>query len=748
MQNHQNIKKAFFKYNLLNNLKGPAFYVVAVIFTLFLAGNYYIRQQFFTGNGTSDLLLFFSAIPYISIIALPALCYKHSFSIYDDFIPLSKLEKITMTFFTRLVLFAILCILQLPATLFVNLYGSIDPGQLFTSFICLLFYGAAVISVCTFIEKLINNRVLVFVISALLLAIFNSAHLFALYVNLPVFLVTLCKELSFAWHFDAAGKGILDTRDIFWFCGSTLLFIFLADFTAGKKAGQKIQKPKALVFSAKILFSLLIMLNSNRYYTRLDFSQNKTYSLSSYTKNLLKTLDQNQTVKITYYRSSALSKLYPQIRDVSDFLSEYAGQNKKISLLIKDPDKDSSVKTLLQNYDIQSQQMRIATNTSTEYVNVYSAIVIEYQGNAETIPFTMTANTLEYDLDGRLRHLITGQSRNVNIIIGNGLSLDQDYSYLLPWLNSQGFICNPLNPVDKDFANKISASQGPLLVIGDSQINIEAAIAIENYLLSNKGNGFFALSPYSANISDNWYITQNSRTNLVEMLENWGVGFSPKIAGDISNARITMYSEDQSQTQVINYPLWINILQQSNSKTGVTLFWPTPLELSKNASPYLYSSPMSFSYEIDKNSPDKLIETNPFVLDTVNTSDLEKSTQILAAEITGPLTGLYNLAACQKSHIIVIPDQYFVNSLMTGYIGGDYGDYRNFEFLTTSLLKLNGENDLAELNSRASRDSSLYKVTDLLQFAKLQMITILCLFIIIPLFIIAGGIIFNVSKKK
>ena len=121
-----------------------------------------------------------------------------------------------------------------------------------------------------------------------------------------------------------------------------------------------------------------------------DFSSNKTYSPSAYTKELLRKADSN--VKITYYRSSSMARLYPQIRDVNDFLVTYCGLSKNLSLIIKDPDKDSQSRTLLENYGIQSQQMRTVTSTSTEYVNVYSAITIEHQGNVEVLPFTMTPN--------------------------------------------------------------------------------------------------------------------------------------------------------------------------------------------------------------------------------------------------------------------------------------------------------------------------------------------------------------------
>lgn len=745
--------KSFLLHNLKNSIKSPSFVIISILFEVFVAINFFIRQQFFTGSGTTDLILFFSSVPYICIIAIPALCYKGSFSIYDDFIPLTSFKRELAVFLTRLILYCLQLLLLLPAILLVNLFGSTDGGQIFTSFICLIFYGAAVISLCGFIQTALSNKVSSLIISALVLGIFNSAHLFAVYVNLPSALTSLSRSLSFAWHFDAAGKGLLDTRDLLWLIGSSALFLFLSDTIIQIKKGRHFSKDLKLHHILLPLISLLIMLNGSRFYTRIDFSKNKTYSISKYSKALIDRIE--SPVKITYYRSSSIAKLYPQIRDVADFLTEYADQSPKISLIIKDPDKDSASRTMLENYGIASQQLRTVSGTSTEFLTVYSAIVIEQEGNAETIPFTMAANTLEYDLDGRIRHLISGQARNVNIIVGNGLNLTEDYSYIIPWLQSQGFICNPLYIDDPAFTNQLEAANGPLLILGDSEINIDQAIAIEAYILSGRGGSLLAISPYTADIENSWYITAAARTNLIEMTENWGLRFPAQITGDISSARITMYADDNNETQLLNYPLWPSLMAQQNAPLGMTLFWASPLEISSDDShaftvtPYLLSSPAAYSIDEDKASPEKLFETNPFLLNQQGKKDTTTySTKILGAEIQGSLPGLYNAATSENSHIIVIPDQYFVSTLMNGYIGGDTGDYRNFEFLTNALLKLNGEEELAALQSRTSRDTSLYKVTDLVQLNTLRLVTFIILFVILPLLLIALGVILNVKREK
>ena len=745
----KNCSKSFFKFNLLNNLKSPSFYIIAVLFSIFISLNFFIRYQFFTEKGSADLLLYFNSVPYICILAVPALCYKQSFSIFDNFIPLKSFHKVLINFFTIFVLFAVMIIFLLPGAFIVNIFGDVDFGQVFTCILCLLFYGAAVIALCLFINEIFENRVSALIVSAIILAIFNSAHLFAVYINLGNSLTSLFKELSFAWHFDAASKGIIDTRDILWLSGASILFLVLAAFTKDLRKGKKLSGINKFRLFSMICIPLLIMLNGTRWYTRIDLSKLKIYSLSPYTREIISKIQ--LPVKITYYRSSKLSNLYPQIRDVSDFLTTYASFNKNISLIIKDPDKNKDSAMLLHNYGIKSQQIRTVTDNSTEFMNAYSAIIVEYNGNVEIIPFVMTADTLEYDLDSRIKHLITGIPRIVNIILGNGMNIQKDYDYLIPLLNASGFICNYLYLDAPDFTEKLSAASGPLFVIGDSKIKINESIAIESYILEGKGNALFTVSPYSVDIESSWNLTENENTNIVEIIENWGVTFTPRIAADISCARVTMYTEDQSDTRVLNYPMWISILPQENTINGVTMFWPTVLELQQNdnnVKPLLYTTDASYSFDVDRKSPSKIVETNPFIVETINIKDKQKSPQVVAAEITGPLTGLYNYSSIDKSHIIVIPDQYFVNSLMMGYIGNNYGDYRNFDFITNLLLKLNNEEELAELHSRGFRDTTLYKISDGYKIKRIKILSYIILFVVIPLIFIIAGAFFNVFKNK
>lgn len=735
-----------FTARFFKQLKMSHVYISALIFTVFTAADFYLRHQFFNGSGSSDLVLYFSSIPFICIITIPLLCFKTSFSFYDDFIPLTGLQKLLINYSGLLLIYIANLILIIPGLLLVNLFGTIEVSQLLVCLLCLIFYGSSVIALCILISKIFNSTVISLLVSILILALFNSCHLFTLYVSLPSFIESFLREISFAWHFDAAGKSIIDTRDIIYFLMTDAIFITLAILIENLKKGKVFSFKNKFSYFVKLAVFFLVILNSNKYYKRIDVSKNKTYTPSLFSKELISSI--SDSVKITYYCSSSLSRLYPQIRDVKDFLTSYSILGKDISFIIKDPDKDNEIKNLLQNMGIQSQQLRSVSENSTEFTAVYSAIVIEYQGNTEVIPFIMSASSLEYDLAGRLIHLLSQTVRNVNIIIGNGMSLSTDYDYIEPWLSSQGFVCNEINIYQNDFEDALLHLNGPLLIIGDGNIPIEKAVAIESYIMEKRGNALFAVSPYKSDIENSWYISQSRYTNIVELAENWGVLFKPEIAADVSCARISMYSDDNTDSYVINYPQWISLLPQENALSGLVLYWSTPLELSGIAEPYLVTSPASYSYKLDFDSPENLLQTNPFLLEEQNKSDFEYKTQVVGARIKGKVPRLYTAGSDEEIEVIVIPDQYFLNTLMNGYTGNDTGDFRNFSFLTNALLKLNGEEELAKLQSKTTRDTTLYKIQDQNELLKLKTLVFIILFAVIPLIIIAGGFVAFFKTKK
>lgn len=754
-----NNKKIFIQHKLYIAFSNPLFYIICILFNTFCAFQFFFIQNFFAGTGTTDFHYFFNVIPYISIIIIPVLCIKSAGTDYEVLLPFSNSFRFFASCITNFFQFIAMLLPIFFVPICVNLFGDVDFGQFFISFLLIVFYAGAAISCTNFFFYVTFSNTIAFIVSAFILSLTNSIHIITKYIATSSDLMNIVKLISFSWHFDRAAKGIADSRDIFYFIAIAILFFTLAIYFLERKSAKKYSKQQKIRNILIIIIFVFSCLNASRYFFRFDFTKDKKYSISSYTKKIIDTAQ--GYINITYYRSDILSSIYPQTRDISDILVEFA-TNKNVSFLSVNADKPE-ISTILNNYGIISRQIQSVGNNKTEYVNVYSSIVIEYNGQWEIIPFILSPDSLEYDLCSRITHLITQKTRYINILCGNDLSLQDDYNYVVPWLNLHGFVSNVLNLEDKNLDWQLEQSKkygDLLLIIGSSQLSDEDCMAIENYLEYGK-KVLFAVSPYQADIENSWNITKSKNQKLISMLSNFGTIFSQNIINDISCARITMESNSNADgtvsnsvySQQINYFPWISLMPQANAKQGITLFWPVSMDYTEQSvSPVLRTSTASYEIEPDFNSQLSLFETNPFVLSQVgfNPNKKEQKTRICAVHFNGQIYGFYNTGIYENVEYEVIPDQYFVNTLMLGYIGGNYGDYRNLDFLVNRLLKLNGEQELAELQEKFTTSTKhyLYKITDEKSFIAAKNKTVFCLFIINPIIIIIIGISSFILRKK
>ncbi len=740
----------YLKYRLYTDLTNSLFYVCTLVLNLFCAIQFFFFQNFF-GSASTDLHYFFTGIPYISTIIIPLLCLQRS---YEIPVVQTELFKISLYTISKGIQFSLMLIPLIVVPICVSFFGTVDFSSVFMAFFMLILYGFCSSALCVFIENLISLKAVAFILNIVLLGISNFIHVFSSYTEASFF-KKLIQIFSFSWHFDAAGKGIFDTRDVIFYILFTFICIFFAAYFTELRKERKYSKTQKIQILFFITTILLAFVDSQKFYLRKDFSKSERYTVSKYSKNLVQNLQ--SIMNITYFYSEGLSNLTPQARDVKDYLEEFCS-SKNLKLSIKNVEK-TKASSLLENYGIYGKQIPISIKGQTEYKTFYSSIIIEYEGKWEAIPFVLGANSLEFDLANRILHLITGKQRIVNIICANGMSLNTDYSYVVPWLNSQGFICNEVNiSKEKSLLQQFSQDSKLLLVLGSNKLLPSECAEIEEFILSG-ANALFALSPYSADIENSWYITKDKNLNLIKMLEKYGIAFSENICADISCSRITMQSQQNEDgfysqnvfSQVINYPLWVQILPQTNAKQGIVLFWPTIFEnpQTENLKPYIVSSPSSWKVEPNFEDSNSLFQTNPMILNEQKTTTKEASQNTLALKLNGNITGTFLNETRNDAQIIVIPDQYFVNSLMLGYTGGTYGDYRNLDFLANQLLQLNNEEEFAAIQEKSSQLSNLmFKITDSEAFLLARTKTLIIEFLFVPVIIIFSMILAFIYRKK
>lgn len=736
------LKRYFFNFAI-----NPFTYILLAAFEIFISLRFFIGQRFFLGAGSTDLHSFFSAFPPACILFLPGLVSISS-NVKKDF-PIKSALMFFSEFFSVLFLCWSAAFISLLVPVCVSFFGDIEISLIFVGFTGILFYFSAAASFSVFIFSVIKSSGAAFVVSAVILAAVNSAHNIPLYFNPPYFLSGAIKFISFAWRFDSFSKGIFSISDFLFFISCSGLFYALSFFIQENRKGNESVYLKKLRRAFLFSFVLFTAVNENLKF-KIDFTSSKNFSVSKYSKNVLRQIE--DPVSISYYLSPKLKSLYPQARDVIDFLQSYAGESKKVSLEIINPSK-GNIAQKLSEAGIRGYPLRTSSADSASITNVYSAIRIDYLGRTATIPFVMNISRLEFDLTRKIKSLFDEKENPVQVVCASALK--NEYSLAFQYLEAEGFsVVQTCLPSEKKSGSGLSFNELPnipLIVFGSDNFTGEDCKALEKFILDG-GKAFIASQPYSIDFEDSWSIKQNESNRLFERLMfTFGIYFKPTLTCDISSLRITMTSDTDingnkksPQTEYVNYPLWISLRAQKNAVSGLSLFWPCAFDIdndvaeieSLKTAPLLFTS--SRSWQISRE--DNFI-TNPFAVPKKAESEEDYSSFAVCASAS---------KENEKSpSLILFADQYAFSDSLLSYNSNSIFDVdsRSLDFLCNGIFMLNGEDGLLSLKNKTSSSTIIYKVsTENIRGAAIKTILVTCL---LPLFLIlTTGFIFCLGRRR
>lgn len=500
-----------------------------------------------------------------------------------------------------------------------------------------------------------------------------------------------------------------------------------------------------------LVLAALVFLLSSLWYFRWDITQDKRFSLSSMSQQLLASL--TEPLRITYYVSPELEELYPHARDIKDFLRLYSLANSQVQVQVRDPVKEGLENSLLQQ-GVYAHQIQATKGNSTQLVTVYSAIVLEYLNQLAVIPFAQTAESLEYEMATRLLMLVDSggsfasspsvtQAWPVIVMSGNGLSIEKDYGDVVPWLEAAGFAPTVLTPEDfvlvAEQMDSGTRRRFPLLLFGSSQLAAQQVAAIRSFV-EDGGKLFVMTSGHSAALYDDWTV-EPTEDKLLPVLASWGLEIGPELVLDISCFRATFLSEDDSPVyEQVNYPLWIQALPQYTVEHPVScrafnleFYWSSPITLtSMEAQALVYTTPSAWLSAPDF-SKESVFISNPFMLPQT-------------ASQAGQLASQYALSAITTlpggGQVLVVGSQYFLSTLMRQYTGS----LGNLDFVVKGLLQLCEKEALLELKNKAALTKTLYKMSQQELEASRPKVLILNL-VILPLLPILVALIWWFVKR-
>jgi gliding-associated putative ABC transporter substrate-binding component GldG len=176
------------------------------------------------------------------------------------------------------------------------------------------------------------------------------------------------------------------------------------------------------LFSVLGFLLILVALNvlSDRFFVRWDLTQDRIYSVSPYTRNLLGKLEDLVTVKCFF--SGRMPRKYQQlprkVRDVLEEYREYGGR--KFAFEFIDPSGNKEAESVLSTFGIERTPETEFEKNKAVSVLFHHTLVVYYGNRTIPIKGVASAFNLEYTLTAAILKITTGELPTIGFLQGHG----------------------------------------------------------------------------------------------------------------------------------------------------------------------------------------------------------------------------------------------------------------------------------------------------------------------------------------
>ncbi|MGY0392214.1 gliding motility-associated ABC transporter substrate-binding protein GldG [Bizionia sp. KMM 8389] len=546
-------------------------------------------------NGFADMSSFFLLAPWILLFLIPAVTMR-SFSDEKKQGTLELLLTKPISLF-RIVLgkylgaFILILLALVPTLIYVytvyqlgNPIGNIDFGSTLGSYLGLLFLAAAYTAIGVFASSLTDNQIVAF-ITAVFLCFFFYIGLegIADFVS-----SNFIDQLGMSAHYKSISRGVIDTRDLLYFVSIIFAFLF---FTTRYISTKPVTK-KDLSVLALIPIALLA-LNSVAYsfYERFDLTQDKRYTLSAASNDILESVNSPIVVDVFLDGSNLPSEFRRLQSETRQLLEEFKSNNGEIHFNFINPLEDDATReqNIQQLNERGLKPMEVTVQDAGKSSNevVFPWALASYNDVTVKIPLIknkigadvqeLTSNSiqhLEYAFADGFSKLVNPKRRKIAILKGNNQLNDaqifdfvktiKDYYYIAAF-TMDSVQANPQKTLNDLKGYDLIISAKPTEAFTEPE-----KLVLDQYTMSG-GKSLWLLdkvaieqdSLYNANGKN---IAIARHLNLTDFFFKYGVRINPVLINDLYSAPITLATGDGSQSQFQQLPWYYSPLVNPTSK--------------------------------------------------------------------------------------------------------------------------------------------------------------------------------------
>lgn len=148
--------------------------------------------------------------------------------------PVTDRQVIAGKYIATLILIAVALSLTFPYVITVARLGNADAGAIICGYLALMFISAAYASIGLFTSSITNNQIVAF-LTALFIGLFFHVLFQIISAGMKGLAGQIMNTLSMTVHFDSLSRGLLDLKDIIYFCSVIFLGLFLTEISLSKR---------------------------------------------------------------------------------------------------------------------------------------------------------------------------------------------------------------------------------------------------------------------------------------------------------------------------------------------------------------------------------------------------------------------------------------------------------------------------------------------------------------------------------
>jgi len=537
-------------------------YVVVFVFllatSLFLwvfPGNYNIPD-----NGYASLDGLFSLAPWVYLFLVPAITMRmfaeeKRLGTMEVLLtrPLSVMQIVFAKFFASLLLVSISL---LPTLIYFysvyvlgNPVGCIDTGGTWGAYFGLFFLAAIYVSIGLLASALTDNQIFAFILALFLSFITYLGFDLVGGMQLPSAIQQIITSFGINEHYASISRGVVDSRDLFYFMSAILLFLFLTSRIIHFHKINFKREIKSGVFA--ILAIVFLGIISGQLFFRLDLTAEKRYSITNVSRKLVKNLE--KPVNITLYLDGELPAGFRKLqKSIVEKIADYnAYSSQLINLTIFDPYSITDVKRRdklfsdLAGKGLQPTDIRQNTEQGTVTRRIFPGALIESDGkqmsinllkNNQSLQAEVNLNnsieSLEYEFSAAFSELLNPEKQTVAFLTGQG-ELNDNETYDFTQALSEKY------KVTKVIAQELSTKETQvksLIIANPTQKFTEIdKFHIDQYLM-NGGRIMWLIDPVSVSLDSlstgNMTLAFPQNLNLDDQLFRYGVRLNSNLVQD------------------------------------------------------------------------------------------------------------------------------------------------------------------------------------------------------------------------